>query len=49
MKFGPLAFDERVVQPATRMDADLSYLVGDAAKDLLVGRRPFESPSGPTM
>jgi hypothetical protein len=29
------------------MDADLSYLVGDEAKDLLVGRRPVKAASWP--
>jgi hypothetical protein len=29
------------------MDADLSYLVGDETKDLLVGRRPVEAAVRP--
>jgi hypothetical protein len=29
------------------VDADLSYLVGDEAKDLFVGRRPAEVPLRP--
>jgi hypothetical protein len=30
------------------MDADLAYLVGDEAKELLVGRRPVEVAVRPT-
>jgi hypothetical protein len=31
------------------VDADLLYLVGDEAKDLLVGAVQSNPPSGPTM
>src|SRR6266704_3908583 len=40
---GGLPVQHRLVQPSSQqVDADLSYLVGDEAKDLLVGRRPAE-------
>ena len=47
---GGLPVQHRLVQPSSQqVDADLSYLVGGEAKDLLVGAVQSKSPSGPTM
>jgi hypothetical protein len=43
-----LPVQHRLVQLSSQqVDADLSYLVGDEAEDLLVGRRPVEGAVRP--
>ncbi len=45
---GGFPVQHRLVQPSSQqVDADLSYLVGDKAKDLLVGLRPVEGAVRP--